>query len=314
MRVRKPRSTTFRKSLPGYVFALPWLIGFFGWTLFPLIASILLSFVKWDGIAIRNIHWVGVANYAQIFGEDRLFRIALWNTAYYSLIAVPLGLVVSLFLALLLNQPHRGISIFRTIFYLPHVVAGVATIVMWQWVFNPDFGLLNAALRGVYGLLATLGVEGARHWSTPNWLYSETWSKPSLILMSLWGAGGAMLIFLAALQNVPYDLYEAVRIDGGGRWAQFWHVTMPHISPALFFNLVMGIIGSFQVFTQAYLLTGGGPRNSTLFYVLYLYNKAFQDFEMGYASALAWILFLIILVLTLLVIRSSRLWVYYEGE
>ncbi|MEW6358258.1 MAG: sugar ABC transporter permease [Planctomycetota bacterium] len=301
-----------RRGITGYIFASPWLVGFFLLMLFPMIASLLLSMVKWNGISLSQIEWVGAANYARAFGDDN-FRIALWNTAYYSFIAVPLGLVVSLLLAMLLNQKLRGISIFRTIFYMPHVIGGVATIMMWMWVFNPDFGLLNAFLRMVADVLARVGLI-APGWDPPQWLYDPKWSKPSLILMSLWGAGGAMLIFLAALQNVPEQLYEAARIDGAGRLAQFWHVTMPQISPAIFFNLVMGVIGSFQVFDQAYIMTGGGPARSTLFYVLYLYQKAFEDFEMGYASALAWILFVIIFAFTMFIVRSSAAWVYYEGE
>ena len=193
------------------------------------------------------------------------------------------------------------------------VIGGVATIMMWMWVFNPDFGLLNAFLRICADALAYIGLI-ERGWEPPKWLYDPKWSKPSLILMSLWGAGGAMLIFLAALQNVPEQLYEAARIDGANRLQQFRHVTVPQISPAIFFNLVMGIIGSFQVFNQAYIMTGGGPARSTLFYVLYLYQKAFEDFEMGYASALAWILFVIIFAFTMLIVRSSAFWVYYEGE
>ena len=194
------------------------------------------------------------------------------------------------------------------------VIGGVATIMMWIWVFNPDYGLLNGLLRGGCDLLAALGIGAARAWELPKWIFSERWAKPSLILMSLWGAGGAMLIFLAALQNVPEQLYEAARIDGANRLQQFLHVTVPQISPAIFFNLVMGVIGSFQVFNQAYIMTSGGPARSTLFYVLYLYQKAFEDFEMGYASALAWVLFVIILAFTMMIVRSSALWVYYEGE
>jgi len=302
-----------RENVTGYLFASPWLIGFFALTLGPMVLSMLFSLIHWDGISVRTIRWAGAANYVQAAGDPDV-RIALWNTAYYSFVSVPLSLVVALGLAMLLNQKLRGIAIFRTIFYMPSVIGGVATIMMWLWVFNPDYGLLNGVLRAGCDLLATLGIESARHWQLPKWLMSDRWAMPSLILMNLWGAGASMLIFLAALQNVPDSLYEAADLDGAGRWDKFLHITVPQISPAIFFNLIMGIIGSFQVFTQSFLMTGGGPNKATLFYVLYLYNKAFQDFEIGYASALAWILFAIIMFFTLLVLRSSKLWVYYEGE
>ncbi len=324
----------------GYLFASPWLIGLVGLTLLPMIASLLLSFCRWKGLDLGEIEWVGPAHYREalrgirtgvVRDVEQLARhetpasfdapgdpdvyISLKNTIYYTFLAVPIGLGVSLMLAVLLNQKLKGIGLFRTIFYMPHVIGGVATIMMWMWVFNPDFGLLNSLLRGAAQPLVWAGWLAA-NWQPPGWLYSEEWSKPALVIMSVWGAGGAMLIFLAALQNVPEQLYEAARIDGAGRIAQFRHVTLPQISPAIFFNLVMGIIGTFQVFNSAYIITGGtgGEGKSLLFYVLYLYTKAFVDFEMGYASALAWVLFVIILIFTMLVVRSSALWVYYEGE
>jgi multiple sugar transport system permease protein len=302
----------YRDNLSGYLFAAPWLIGFLGLTLLPMIASVFLSFVEWNGISLAQIEWVGLDNYRQAARDENVW-ISLYNTAYYSFLAVPIGLAVALFLAVLLNQKLPGITIFRTIFYMPAVIGGVGTIMMWIWIFNPDFGLLNMCLRGCADFLARLHIIQPG-WDPPLWLYDPRWSKPSLILMSLWGTGGAMLIFLAALQNVSEELYEAARIDGASRLRQFWHITVPQISPSIFFNLVMGVIGSFQVFNEAYIMTEGGPARSTLFYVLYLYNKAFLDFEMGFASALAWILFVIIFAFTLLIIRSGKLWVYYEGE
>lgn len=279
-----------------------------------MLASIFLAFVQWDGINIDQIEWVGLENFHRLTFDPNI-RIALANTAYYTFLAVPIGLVVALFLAMLLNQPIKGIGIFRTIFYMPHILGGVATIMMWMWVFNPEFGLLNNFLLWLIQPLQSIGLV-ASDWSPPGWLYSRDWAKPALIIMSVWGVGGSMLIFLAALQNVPEQLYEAARIDGAGKIQQFFHVTVPQISPAIFFNLVMGIIASFQVFTEAYIISNGtgDPERSTLFYVLYLYMKAFVDFEMGYASAMAWGLFAIILVFTLLILRSSSLWVYYEGE
>ena len=310
---RRPRSMQSRENLTGYLFAAPWLVGFFALTIGPMLTSLFLGFLHWDGISVDTIAWAGLNNYARAF-TDPDFKIALWNTAYYSFISVPLGLTVALGLALLLNQPLRGIALFRTIFYMPAVIGGVATIMMWLWVFNPDYGLLNSVLLKLCRLLVHLGLEAAEQWELPRWIFSDAWAKPSLILMSLWETGASMLIFLAALQNVPDALYEAADLDGAGRWKKFLYVTIPQISPALFFNLVMGVIGSFQVFSQAFLMTDGGPNKATLFYVLYLYNKAFSDFEIGYASALAWILFAIIMFFSMLVFRSGRLWVYYEGE
>ena len=335
-RFRRPGRSPFNvhQTRVAYAFLSPWLIGFFGLMLLPMLASLLLSFCRWKGLDLGEVTWVGTEHYAAALkgfadgaradlglpvgaGEtgDLDAYIALKNTAYYSFFAVPLGICVSLALALLLNQQLRGIGIFRTVFYMPHVIGGIATLMMWMWVFNPDFGLLNAGLRAVVQPLIDLGLV-SETWQPPGWLYSEQWSKPALIIMSVWGAGGAMLIFLAALQNVPEQLYEAARIDGAGKTAQFVHITLPQISPAVFFNLVMGIIGTFQIFNQVYIMTNGtgGQGKSLLLYVLYLYNKAFEEFEMGYASALAWILFAIVLLLTLLVVRSSKAWVYYEGE
>ncbi|HUW81441.1 MAG TPA: sugar ABC transporter permease [Phycisphaerae bacterium] len=326
---------------PGVWFAMPWFVGLFGLTLLPMIASILLSFVEWDGVSFDRIRWVGLDHYRQMFafepGEpvptdpfpslwarlgcrphDPRFIKALYNSVIYSAFAVPLGLLASLLLAMLLNQKLRGIAFFRTLYYLPHVLGGVATIMIWRWIFHPDFGLLNAFLLDVYRLIdplvSALGLGGSRGWPVPQWLYSPTMAKPSLIIMGLWGAGGAMLIFLAALQNVPEQLYEAARMDGAGRWKQFRYVTLPQISPAIFFNLVMGIIGSLQTFNQAYLMQSVSQQDSLLFYVLYLYQSAFQDYRMGYASALAWVLFVVIMALTALTLGSARWWVYYEAD
>ncbi|NQT89376.1 sugar ABC transporter permease [bacterium] len=278
-----------------------------------MLLSLFFALIKWDGIEIAQIEWVGLGNYARALRDPDVGK-ALYNTAFYSFLSVPLGLLVALGLAILLNQKLRGIAFFRTIFYMPSVIGGVATVMMWMWVFNPDYGLLNGMLRSVQDALVGMGFTSLKSAELPKWIFDENWAKPSLILMHLWGSGAAMLIFLAALQNVPDSLYEAADLDGAGRWRKFLHITVPQISPAIFFNLIMGIIGSFQVFAQAFLMTNGGPNKATLFYVLYLYNKAFQDFEIGYASALAWILFAIIMAFTLLILRSSKLWVYYGGE
>ncbi len=298
---RRSRQTR-REAWEGILLASPWLIGFLLFTLGPMIASFLLSFTRWNGITpVRDLRWIGLENYAQLFQSDHSFAKAFRNTAFYAVVSVPLGLGTALTLALLLNQRVRGMAIFRTIFYLPSVVSGVATSMLWLWLFNPSFGGVNWVLHRL-------------RLPEPGWLTDESTAIWVFILMSVWGVGNTMLITLAGLQEVPEHLYEAASLDGAGPLMRFRHVTLPMLSPTLFFNLVMGIIGSFQVFTSAYVMTGGGPNESTLFYVLYLYQKAFEQFQMGYASALAWILFAVVLALTLLVIRSSKAWVYYEGE
>ncbi len=291
-----------REACEGILMASPWLVGFAVFTAGPMIASFLLSFTRWNGITpVHDLRWIGGENYARLLQHDPSFAKAFRNTAFYALVSVPLGLATALALALLLNQRVRGMAIFRTIFYLPSVVSGVATSMLWLWLFNPSFG-------GVNWVLHRLGLP------EPGWLTDESSAIWVFILMSIWGVGNTMLITLAGLQGIPDHLYEAASLDGAGSMMRFRHVTLPMLSPTLFFNLVMGIIGSFQVFTSAYVMTGGGPNESTLFYVLYLYQKAFEQFQMGYASALAWILFAVVLALTLLVIRSGRSWVYYEGE
>lgn len=297
------KSTSLKRDLEGYLFISPWLIGFLFLSAGPILFSLILSGTRWS--LLSSPQWVGFENYDTLL-HDPLVYDSLWNTAYYVLFSVPLGMMLSLFLAILLNQRLRGIAIFRTIFFLPSVTNLVAVSILWMWIFNPEFGLINRALEWV-------GISG------PLWLQSETWSKPALILMSLWGVGGAMIINLAALQSIPEELYEAANLDGARTLRKLFHITLPLISPALFFNLIMNVIGSFQVFTQAFIMTAssgqgseGGPNNSTLFFVLYLYKKAFQQFKMGYASSLAWLLFVIILVFTLIQFGLSRRWVYYE--
>jgi multiple sugar transport system permease protein len=290
-----------REAWEGIAFASPWLLGFVLFTAGPMVASFLLSFTRWNGITpVHDLRWTGGDNYVRLLYHDPSFAKAFRNTAFYALVSVPLGLGGALCMALLLNQRVRGMSIFRTIFYLPSVVSGVATSMLWLWLFNPSFG-------GVNWVLHLLRLP------EPGWLTDESTAIWVFILMSVWGLGNTMLITLAGLQEVPEHLYEAASLDGAGSLTRFRHVTLPMLSPTLFFNLVMGIIGSFQVFTSAYVMTGGGPNEATLFYVLYLYQKAFEQFQMGYASAMAWVLFAIVLALTLLVIRSSKSWVYYEG-
>jgi multiple sugar transport system permease protein len=312
--IERNRGVSWADRRAGWLFAAPWLIGVIVFMFLAMAASIAMSMVEWDGVALSGMRWVGLANYRDILTRDADFRTSLWNTLVYAVFAVPLGLICSLLLALLLNWTIRGIGLFRTFYYMPHVLGGVATILIWRWIFHPDFGLLNAVLRDLYDTAASLGIAQAKTWPVPGWLFSPTWCKPAMLTMGLWGAGGAMLIFLAALQNVPPHLYEAAEMDGAGTLRRFWHVTLPQISPALFFNLIMGIIGTLQIFNQAYLLESGGQRKALLFYVVYLYRRAFEQYQMGYASALAWMMFAIILILTLIVLGSGKFWVYYEGE
>lgn len=294
----KNLSATTREKLDGYLFIMPWIMGFLIFTIGPMVASFYFSFTDYS--LLEPSKWVGLDNYRKLFLTDPKFGISLSVTFRYSIASVPLGMILALLVALLLNQKVPGIRFYRTAFYLPSLLGGVALTLIWMWIFSPAYGLLNTFLK-------LFGLEG------PLWFQSERWALPGLIIMSLWGIGGRMIIFLAGLQNIPDHLYEAAEMDGAGALRQFWHVTVPMLTPTIFFNLVMGIIGSLQTFAQAFIATQGGPNNATLFYALYLYNNAFQFFEMGYASAMAWILFAIILALTMLVLRSSPMWVFYEG-
>ncbi|MHB0877953.1 MAG: carbohydrate ABC transporter permease [Anaerolineae bacterium] len=293
------RKAQLRRDLWGYGMVTPWIIGFLALTLVPMASSVYLSMTQYD--VLSPPQWVGLDNFRTMFTEDPRYWVALLNTVYYSLFSVPLSMCLALAIALLLNQGLPGQNIFRTIFYMPSVVSGVGLSLLWLYLFDPSVGLINLALDLV-------GIRG------PAWLQNPAWSKPALILMSMWGIGGQMVIFLAGLQGVPNELYEAAQVDGANWFSKFVRVTLPLITPTILFTLIMGIIGSFQVFTQAYVMTKGGPVNSTLFYVLYVYTSAFRFHEMGYASAMAWILFFIILGLTLVQFRLSRRWVYYEGS
>lgn len=288
-----------REAWEGRLYVLPWVLGFLLFTLGPMLASIYFSFTEYS--VLSGATWLGLENYADIFAKDRLFRLSLTNTFYFVALSVPLNLLVSFLVALLLSINLRGINVYRTLYYLPVITPAVASSLTWSLLFSGDFGLVNALLRG-------LGLP------TFNWLYDPQITKLVFVVMNLWGIGGSVIIFLAGLKNVPQSLYEAAHIDGASAWRRFRHITVPMMTPLVFFNLILGIIGTFQVFTGAYIITAGGPANSTLFYVLYLYNNAFKFFKMGYASALAWILFLIILVFTIVQLRMARLWVYYEAE
>jgi multiple sugar transport system permease protein len=299
-RKRRPLRTASKgEERRFYIFIAPWLIGFILFYAGPIIASFWISFTEWP--MLRSPTWIGLGNYARIFGADRLFRKALFNTAYYVVFSVPLQIALALIIAILLNQKVRFMPLFRTFFYIPSLITGVSVAVIWSWLLNPQFGLINHFL-GIFG------IQG------PEWLFDTKWAMPAMILMSLWGVGGSIVIYLAGLQGIPEHLYEAVEIDGGGWLAKFRHVTVPMMTPTIFFNLIMGVIGSFQTFAQFFIMTRGGPANATLTYVLRLYQVAFEDFKMGYASGLAWILFLILVVITLIQFYGARFWVYYEAS
>lgn len=289
-----------QEAIDGYICILPWVLGFVLFTAGPMLASAVLAFTEYD-ISFAP-KFIALQNFAEM-PRDELFWKSLGNTAFYTFLFVPLHLIVALCVALALNQRLRGIGIFRTLFYIPSITPTVASTFLWMWVFNPDYGLANALL-GLFGIPPS------------KWLFDEAMAKPSLIIMALWAFGTAMLIFLADLQHVPETLYEAASIDGATAWRKFWHITVPMITPVIFFNLVVGIINSFQIFTVAYVATNGtgSPNNATMFYVLYLYNQGFQFLHMGYASAMAWVLFAIILVFTLIQLGLARRWVYYEAQ
>lgn len=294
------RRLTNRQEIEFYLAISPWLIGFILFTGGPIVAALAISLTEWK--IIDTPKWVGLNNYIQMITGDPLFWAATFNTFYYVVFSVPLGVMVSISLALLLNQKVRGVALFRTIYYLPSVTSGVAMAILWVWLFNPDVGLINTALRFV-------GIPG------PEWLQSEQWSKPALVLMSLLGAGGNMIVLLAGLQGIPEQLYEAAKLDGAGVWQEFLHVTLPMLSPVVFFVVVVSTIGAFHIFTNVYIISGGsgGPGTSTLVYVLYLYQNGFIYLKMGYATAIAEILFLITLGLTIGQFAIGRRWIYYES-
>jgi multiple sugar transport system permease protein len=287
-----------REAISGYLFILPAVLGFVLWIAGPMLVSAWVSTTEWDLLSAPRS--VGLDNYRKLVGDD-LFWKSLGVTFSFTVVFVPLYQVLSFATALLLNVKVWGMALFRTVYYLPSIVPLVASSVLWTWIFNSEFGLLNSLLR-MLGLPKVL------------WLQDPQWALPALIVMSLWGFGGTMIIYLAGLQGVPAQLYEAAEIDGANAWHRLIHVTIPLMSPIIFFNLVLGVIFALQTFTQAYIITDGGPQNSTLVYALYLYRNAFTYFRMGYASALAWVLFAIVLALSLLAFRSFGRKVYYEEE
>lgn len=299
-----------REALTGWLFALPWIIGFVFFTAGPMLFSLYVSFTRYN--ITTPPRWVGLGNYQALFADER-FYIALRNTFWLVGVKIPIVVVVSIAIALLLNMNVPGAKTFRAIFYLPNVLAGVAAVFLWRWILAPD-GLFNRAL-------GVIGIDG------PAWFSDPNWTKPGLVVMGMWWIGGNILIYLAGLKGIPESLYEAAAIDGATGWSKTWHITLPMLSPTIFFQVVTGIIGAFQIFSTAYIISGqggedvgkGGPGQSLLFYVLYLYNRAFGKsgvggFQMGYASAMAWVLFAIILVVTLFQLWLARRWVYYESE
>jgi len=297
-----------KEALQGLAFISPWLLGFLAFTAYPMLASLYYSFTNYNMLAPPR--WVGPQNYVYAFtgkplgtNGDPLFWHSMERTVVWVLATVPLGIFGSLLAAVLLNRGLRGTALYRTAFFLPSLTPIVAASLLWTWILNPQIGILNALIEGVTG------------WRGPQWLASVEWALPSLAMISLWTAigGNRMLIFLAGLQGIPQELYEAARVDGAGPLRTWWHITVPLITPALFFNLILGVIVSFRVFAFAFVTTGGGPARSTYFYALHLYTQAFQSFDMGYGSALAWILFAIVLVITVVNIKLANRWVYYES-
>jgi multiple sugar transport system permease protein len=291
------RKRRLREALVAYTFIAPWIIGFIVFTGGPIIASLVLSFFKWKIITPPN--YIGFDNYIEMFIEDEWFRVSIGVTVKYLLLYVPLAQLLALLLAVLLNQKVRLLGFWRTIFYLPAVVSGVAGSVLWMWMYHNELGIVNNLLLGV-------GVEGR------NWLYDTDTVLGALVIKSLWNVGVPMVVYLAALQGMPQTLYEAAEIDGAGEWSKFYSITLPMLSPAIFFNLVIGVISGIQTFAEPYVMTKGGPENATLFLGLYLYQSAFSFLNMGYASAMAWSMFVIIFVLTLAQFKLAGRWVHYD--
>ncbi len=284
----------------GLLFISPWVLGFLAFRIYPFIMSFYYSLTFYP--VLETPRFIGLKNYYNLFQDPR-FLTSLYNTAYYALLAVPLGTITGILLAMLLNMKVRGLSFFRTIYYLPSITPVVATAIVWLWMFNPRNGVVNF-------VLSLVGIRG------PGWLGSPEWSKPALIFMSLWGVGGAVVIYLASLQDVPRELIEAAQLDGAGTTAQIWHITLPMISPVILFNVITGLIGAVQYFTEVHVMTGGSgsPADSTLMMSIYLWQSAFRFFKMGYASAQAWVLFIIIVFFTAILFKVSGRLVYYGGK
>lgn len=281
-----------------YLFILPWIIGFLAFTIGPLIFSFIMSFFNWP--VIGDPSFVGLGNYIQMFTKDKQFFKSLLISIRYAAIFVPVNMTIALFLAMLISQPVKGAKVYRTIFYIPTVISGVAISILWGWILNGDYGVLNY-------LLSLIGIEG------PKWLVDPAWAILAVVIASAFGVGSMMLIFYTNIKNIPLDIYEAASIDGASPARKFFSITLPIITPTLLFNLITSIISSFQQVTLVMLLTAGGPMKSTYFYGLMTYNNAFKHHKLGYASANAWVMFVIILCLTMLVFKSSSAWVFYEN-
>jgi len=288
-----------KEALWFYICISPWLIGFLVFTLGPMLFSLYFSFTDWNMFQTPN--FIGFKNYIRLFTRDRIFPKALMNTFYFAGISVPLSLFLATLLSALLNRKLKGMRWFRTIFYLPALIPAAAMSMIFLWVLAPNTGLLNQ-------FLSVFGIKG------PAWLLDASTVKPALIIMSLWSVGNNILLLLAGMQGIPHELYEASKLDGASGPQTFFKITIPMLSPILFFNLVMGVIGGLQTFTQVYIMTAGGPNNASMMMVPYLFHHAFEAYRMGYASAIAWVLFLIIVGMTLIVFKSSSMWVFYESE
>ncbi|MBT2683651.1 sugar ABC transporter permease [Bacillus sp. ISL-37] len=290
-----------KENLAGYLFISPWIIGFLGLTLGPLLFSLAASFTDYN--ITSKMNFIGLENYKRMFTMDDLFRTSLLNTIYYVIFSVPLTTAGAIILAVLLNQKIKGMKFFRTIYYLPAVLSGVAVYFLWMQLLSPSTGLVNT-------ILAWFGIDG------PAWLFDPEWTKPALLLMKMWSVGGGMLLYLAIMQGVSPQMYEAADIEGASPWQKFYHITLPMISPIIFFDVITSTIGAFQIFQEAYVMTengSGGPGNSLLFYNLHMWNNAFEVFDMGYASAMAWLLFIIVMILTTVNMKLGKRWVHYEG-
>ncbi|MGH2559498.1 MAG: carbohydrate ABC transporter permease [Thermomicrobiales bacterium] len=287
-----------REERAFFAFISLWIIGFILFDAGPIVASFVVSLTDWS--MLGDPHWIGADNYDRLRVDDTFFK-AIRNSIYYCVGSVSLGIITALLLALLLNQPVRGIALFRTIFYLPALVSGIAIAILWTNILHPDYGLINATL-------AKVGIDG------PGWLKSPDWAMPGLIMVAVWSVGGSVVIFLAGLQSVPPHLYEAAALDGAGPWSKFWNVTFPMISPVIFYNIIVGIITSLQSFVLILIMTDGRPANATLVLGLYLFRTAFEFLDLGYASAMAWVLLVVIMLITLVQFFAAKFWVYYEGD
>jgi multiple sugar transport system permease protein len=338
-RKKKPFLTS--QDFEGFLYAGPWFFGYLLFNIAPLLFSLMIAFTDWDGVMSvfdKRCLWVGLDNFVKLFTTDRYFYLSIFNTVYYVIGSVPIGIFFGILLATFLNQRLQGISLYRTVYYLPNVVGGVATILMWQLVYQPDYGIFNTIIRFfldfthlsmleinlpemfrdtdsfVFSIMEMrdIGVYGLK---APGWLNDPHWSKPAFLVMAWWGAaGGHMLIYLAGLQSIPQHLYEAAEIDGANKVQMFFKITIPQLTPTILFTMITGLVGSFQIFDAALLLTNGGPQDSTVFYILVVYWYGLQSFKMGLASAMSWLLMGVMIVIAIAIMRSSFRWVYYGDE